>query len=170
MGVSREVCELKAALKDFVNLTQDIRNQTERYNEMIAGLGTVGAPELKLVPNGPPKPGDKIGAILVRVEKIRTELETMEARRYEFEDRLETVLGRLSKPDEKNVIRLRYIDCKSWREITIRIYSGRGVKVTSDNAEACEHVTQSIHGAALAHIVEVCEEYPELKFWGTPTE
>lgn len=170
MGVSVEVTELKCALNDYLSLAQEIRNQRERYDEMIAGLGTVGSPELSDIPKGPPRPGDKIGAIIVRVEKLRDELAALETRQLEFEESLEAVLVHIKKPDEKNIIRLRYIDGKSWNDIAKRFYAARGEKVTMANRDSCIRLVQTIHGSALVHIVDVCEEKPTLRFWKTSSE
>jgi hypothetical protein len=170
VSVSAEVNELKSALVDFLNLAQEIRNQRERYEEMLAGLGTVGSPELSDIPKGPPRPGDKIGAIIVRVEKLRDELAGLEARQLEFEESLEAVLGHIKKPDERKIIRLRYIDGKSWNDIAKRFYAARGEKVTMTNRDSCKRLVQKIHGSALVHIVDVCEEEPTLRFWKTSSD
>ena len=170
MSVSNEVNELKVALKDFLSLLQEIQNQRERYEEMIEGLGAVGGPELSDMPKGPPHPSDKIGAIVVRVEKLRDEIASMEARQLEFEDRLEAVLAYLKRPDETNIMRLRYMDGKSWRKIAERFYQKRGERVTMSNQDACIRCVQALHGSALAHIVEICNEKPQLRFWETSSD
>lgn len=170
MSVSEEVNGLKIALKDFVSLSQEIRSQQERYNEMKAGLGTVGGPELSLTPKGPPAPGDKIGAIIVRFEKLGNEIIQKELEYQHIEERLDEIVSRLKRPDEQTVIRMRYIDEKSWREIAVRIYALRNIKVTASNRGSCERTVQSYHGSALAHMVKICEENPRLRFWETPSD
>ena len=170
MGVSVEVRELKNALIDLLNLSKDIKYQRERYEEMAADIGTVGAPELSDMPKGPPNPSDKIGALLVRFEKLSNEIKALEQQQMDIEDQLENVLKRLKNPDERYVIRLRYIYGKSWREVASTFYKAQDIKISVNNQKELENNIQHYHGKALVHMIEVCNENPSLKFWGKPSD
>ena len=162
-SLKAERLKLKEALKRYMFLSQSISDQIERLEEL--RRESIGSPPLSDMPKGPPKPSDKIGNKLVKMEMIEEDISEMQKEFVQLGHVIARIERRMKRSVEKRVINLRYQDGKEWFEIARRVYAEKGVPMTRENEDSCKRYVQAIHGDALNSILRICAASPDLKFW-----
>lgn len=137
----------KERLKNYVYIRREVENQLERLERL---------KNEALIPAVRESDGSKhqgasdrmANAIIRRITYEEQIAADMEAKIAEM-DEIRAAIDGLQDPQEREVLRMRYIDCRgyhntSWRRVAMQIYG--------DDDEAQLQSVYRIHGRALVHI------------------
>lgn len=75
---------------------------------------------LSLTPKGSGKNADKLSEVVCRIVTVQNQINDMLSQSYEFMARIERAIERLP-PREGFLIRLRYLELKSWESICVEM-------------------------------------------------
>lgn len=140
----------KERLKSYIFLRREVDNQLERLSRMKSDEILPGKRESdgsKHTASGSDRMANAIVRRLQYEDKILDEVE----RKMDEMDTITNAIDRLSDSMEREVLRMRYIDCQGykhtpWREIALDMYG--------DDDEAQMQMVFRIHGRALQNIEE----------------
>ncbi|MGN9019919.1 hypothetical protein ACTM9B_13270 [Lachnospiraceae bacterium HCP1S3_A10] len=135
--------EWKQYLNTYRELREEINDEEERLGticpEHIASSGSGGG-------GGHGKPDRMATQICIRAD-LEVKLTEMKKKETQMRSKIEAAVDAALKPNEKRVIRLRYIDGNDWRLITQIIYHKRPDYVECQ--ESYKRMTLRTHGHAL---------------------
>lgn len=137
-------------LKSYIFLRREVENQLERLSRMKSNElfpARMESDGSKHTASGSDRMANAIVRRLEYQEKILDEVE----RKMDEMDAIEWAINGLSDSIEREILRMRYVDCEGlkhtpWREIALDLYG--------DDDEAQMQMVYRIHGRALQNIEE----------------
>lgn len=135
----------KAELYNYRALVLEVRHLRSTLARLEDLRGTVASPQLSFTPKGPPSARSSVevhaGRFVDAEALYREKVALLDSQIL----RIEQAIGSLESPADRLILRLRYMDGRSWPDICARLqsegYSERSVFY--------------IHGAALRKLKEV---------------
>lgn len=145
----------KIYLKKHMNNREELRNERERLELLESRM----SPKGKQIDGMPHAVGSQEASYIndtfekLEVEKKIIELNEVIKEEYQI---INTMIEKLSEPDEKMVLKMRYFHCMEWPEIREMMYRKRYDYAW--NTDKYKDKVFKIHGAALKHLKEIQEE------------
>jgi len=149
---------VKNWLLEYRNMSRDIENQMERLNRIEMKMDSIGSPTLSDMPKSPSPAGDRIADMVAMKVDLESEISGQVARQKEMRGKIETLLRNLRSPDEKAVIRTRYLDGMGWSDVVDLLFGGN--RDFLDKEESYLRRTHKIHGSALLNIARYIDIHP----------
>lgn len=116
----------KKRLTAFKDLRQSIDYKTERLAMMEEKLGSIGSPQISDMPKAPSYGGnDRMIDAIARKMDLEQEIQQDIAKERAEYEAIMLITAAMTKPDERTVIQLRYLDGAKWKEIADVLYSQR---------------------------------------------
>lgn len=143
----------KEFLKKHSEHRKELRDEQQRY-EMINGINYYGKSPSNIdgMPHCP-STGNAIENSIVKKNDAETYIDKMQALVNTEECQIEEVLSKLTKANQKYIIRLRYFQCFDWDEITYIVYGDKkGYFGSQDKYKA---KCMKVHGLALQNMIRI---------------
>ena len=105
---------IKDRLATYTAMLRDIDNQLERLDRMEMTMAAPPGPDLTGMPRGSGTPSDRTGMMVERKMELEEQIDRLKAEEKQERNAIEALILRLSDPDERAVIRLRYFDRADW--------------------------------------------------------
>ena len=105
---------IKDRLAAYTAMLRDIDNQLERLDRMEMTMAAPPGPDLTGMPRGSGTPSDRTGMMVERKMELEEQIDRLKAEEKQERNAIEALILRLSDPDERAVIRLRYFDRADW--------------------------------------------------------
>lgn len=120
-----DVIQLKKRLLAYREKERDIEIQIERLDRMETRLVNVGAQQLSALPRSPSPAHDRTAAMIAQKLDLEENIRRMLKEAEEEREWIESVVSHLTLADERNVIRMRYIDGESWSDVVDTLFGNR---------------------------------------------
>lgn len=151
---------MKEWLVAYREMDRDIDNQIERLERLVSKMTGAGAQVISDMPKTPGTTGDRMGDLVARKDDLETSIRAAVEERSQKRKKIEAILSRLRRSDEKAVIRMRYIDREGWNTVAELMFGSR------DDYESKEDTylrrVHKVHGAALQNMAEAMNEDPNM--------
>ena len=147
------VGNLKHRLKMIAQIEEDISSQRERYERLHNKMIDIGSPELTDMPRNPSPEYDHLSDMIDLLGEIESYIKEQTERVRSERAWVERVLARLSSPNEKIIIRSKYIDKDKWEDILFTLYGGE--KDYLEREDTYVRRMYRTHGNALDHMRDV---------------
>lgn len=143
----------KQQLKDYKRLRKEIECEQERLEMIEVKILGISSKNSDGMPRSSSSEYDKMATQIAYKTDIENNLAQLlqkeKSKRMEIE---KEIVERLEYPDERMLIRLRYIDGLSWREISELLFSKR--KDYYEDEEKYKRRVYRIHGNALVKMAK----------------
>ena len=116
-GSQYDVEGIRERLIRYREADREIDLEIERLERLEARMTSAGAQQLSGMPGSPNAPRDRMGLLVEQKEEMEQELYGQIREHQQDWIGVERLLSCLRRSDEKEVIRLRYHDRESWREV-----------------------------------------------------
>lgn len=121
---------MKTRLQEFRDLNREIENQIERLERLETKMSSPSSPNLSGMPKTPSSVRDKFVDDIARKDELEAKIRELISLRDREQKEIESLAGKLRKPDERAVICMRYIDSEGWDDIITMLF---GVSKDSDD-------------------------------------
>jgi len=140
----------KYTLQQYSYLSKEALDLEEEKSHLADGL--IGAVRINDMPKGSSRIHDPMAEVAVKMadlaQLLADKLNEALALRMEIENAIESL-----EPQERQLIRYRYIDCLSWRRVTERLYGDRYDFI--DKLESYLRTVYNHHGNILQKLKDV---------------
>lgn len=116
---------IKNRLNDYRSEDREIENQSERLERLLNKMHEVGAQDLSGMPRSPSPESDRISDLIFIKDELESEVAELRAEHKKERKHIEKIVKKLKKPDERAVIRSRFIDGYEWSDVTDMLFGGR---------------------------------------------
>jgi len=116
---------VKKRLEEYRSNEREIENQTERLERLKTKITDVGAQNLSGMPHSPSPSHDRYSEYIYRKEELVADIDEMVTQNRKTRTEIEDILKHISKPDERAVIRSRYIDAQEWCDVNDMLHGGK---------------------------------------------
>ena len=133
---------------DFLNyraLVLEVRQLQSYLVSLERALDSISSPQFSFTPKGPHSGGSPVEKQVVRFLDVQELYKAKLAEKLSQLASVEQAIDSLDSPAERLVMRLRYLEGRSWV----------GVCMEFQKLGYCERVVYQIHGAALKKLKEV---------------
>jgi len=148
-----DIASLKRWFAMYLNIGRELECQSDRLKLLEEKLGTVGTPNFSGMPSNPSPTNDRKADVVASIIDLQNEVHQL----YEYHDKLtkqiEWCVKLMNSPEERLIIRARYIDGADWREITKILFSKK--EDYSDKLESYMRRMYLLHGSALKNFVNI---------------
>lgn len=145
-----EIDAMKERLRDYRSMNKEIENQIERLERMEMKISSIGSPVLSDMPKSPSTVYDRMASSVARKVDFENEIMELIAERDAERRSLESLIRRLKKPDERAVIRMRYLDSEDWEDILMMIFGGQ--RDFNDKYDNYKQRMFRLHSAAISNM------------------
>ena len=148
---AEELYQKSAIVRDWLSRyrerEQEIDDQIELVERLQARMVSTSAKEVTGMPRGSTSSADRLASMVAQKDELEAEIRELIKQRDESRACIEIVLKKLSKADERAVIRLRYIGRSSWTDVAEAMF-GREDKF-EEKQESYLRRTTKLHSRAL---------------------
>ena len=144
---------IKDRLNDYRSEDREIENQTERLERLLNKMHEVGAQDLTGMPRSPSPDHDRMSDLISKKDELESEVAELRAEHKKERKRIEKIVRKLKRPDERAVIRFRFIDGHEWDEVTDMLFGGRSDFL--DREETYQRRTFTLHHDAIYHMAKI---------------
>ncbi len=116
---------MKNRLQQFRLLNREIDNSIERLELLQMKATSPHGMNLTGTPKKPPSIGDTLSYKASYIVDLENEIKQLIERRDQEERFIESLVKKLNKPDERFVIRLRYLDGEEWEDVIMLLYGDK---------------------------------------------
>lgn len=145
-----EIDAMKERLRDYRSMNKEIENQIERLERMEMKISSIGSPVLSDMPKSPSTVYDRMASSVARKVDFENEIKELIAERDSERCSLESLIRQLKKPDERAVIRMRYLDIEDWEDILMMIFGGQ--RDFNDKYDNYKQRMFRLHSAAISNM------------------
>lgn len=145
-----EIDAMKERLRDYRSMNKEIENQIERLERMEMKISSIGSPVLSDMPKSPSTAYDRMASSVARKVDFENEIKELIAERDSERRSLESLIRQLKKPDERAVIRMRYLDIEDWEDILMMIFGGQ--RDFNDKYDNYKQRMFRLHSAAISNM------------------
>lgn len=114
--------DIKERLQDYIELNKEIDYQIIRLEHYSEKIKSIKSPLYSDMPKAPPIHPDHIADMISRKEEIEKNIRDLMQQREKKRQIINRLIARLSKPELKIVLQLRYINLKEWNEVIFDMY------------------------------------------------
>lgn len=151
---------VKDWLMEYREKERDIDNQIERLERLISKMTGVGAQVITDMPRAPGGAGDRTGELVAQKEELETSIRESVAAQSVKRKLVESILANLRHPDERAVIRMRYIDSESWGTVVELMFGNRDDYDGKEDSYLRR--VHKVHGAALQNMAKTMTGDPNM--------
>ena len=151
-----DVETVKEWLICYREMARDLFLQDERLERIEVRMIGVGAMNISDMPRSPSHKQDRLTDLVALKMELQENVAEEEKRLVEMRSRLEHVLQQIRSADQRNVIRMRYIDGDEWVQICRRLYEER--EDYDDKADSYLRQVYRLHGYALYYMARYFAE------------
>lgn len=155
-GKRYDVQSVKDRLTDFRNMNREIDNEIERLDRLQSKMYSVGSPQITDMPRSSSPSNDKMTSIVARKMELEEKIKEMIRSQEEERKKLEDIINRIKKPDERAVIRMRYLDIEDWSDVCFTLYGGNDRY--EEKEQSYMRRLMLVHGRALLCMAKIIEE------------
>ena len=156
-----DVATVKERLKLYRDAERDIDNQIERLERIVAKMTSAGTKIITDMPKAPSAADDRMAELVGLKEELELSIKKAIKSQSEKRDKIESILGYVQHPDERAVIRIRYIDRENWRTVAKMMF---GMNDDFDYREdTYVRRVHKIHGSALLDMARIMDELCGMK-------
>lgn len=116
---------MKNRLQQFQSLNREIDNSIERLEMLQMKAVSPSSMNLTGTPKKSPSIGDALSYKTSYIVDLENEIKQMIERRDQEERFIESLVKKLDKPDERFVIRLRYLDGEEWNDVIMLLFGNK---------------------------------------------
>lgn len=116
---------VRKRLEEYRSDEREIENQTERLERLKTKMKEVGAQNLTGMPHSPSPAHDRMSDYVYRKEELAREIEDAVAKHQKTRAEIEKIVKTMKKPDERAVIRSRFIDAQEWPDVNDILHGGK---------------------------------------------
>lgn len=137
---------IKRRLQDYAERRRDFENENERYIRLYQAAHSPKSPSFDAMPMGSPAK-DRMSSQVAELVEMEKELQSELDAIIEEKNKLQRLIKKLKKADERAVIRMKYLDGMDWVDIAAALY--RKQKDYKVAAQIYLDKAYKLHGAAL---------------------
>ena len=141
---------MKERLRDYRAMNKEIENQIERLERMEMRITGIGSSTLSDMPKSHGTVYDRMADNVARKIDFENEIKELIADRDSERRSLESLIRQLKKPDERAVIRMRYLDIEDWEDILMMIFGGQ--RDFNDKYDNYKQRMFRLHSAAISNM------------------
>ena len=142
------ISEVKRRLEDYRSDDREIDNQIERLERLEAKMKDVGAQVITDMPRSSNPSMDRMADYVSQKDYLTETIEELIARHKNDRKEIERVILHLREPDERAVIRMRYLDIAPWNEVVDMMFGG--AKDFVDKEDTYKRKVFAIHSNAIS--------------------
>lgn len=135
----------KSELLSYRALVLEVRKLKEYVDTLDRALSSAPSPQLSFTPKAPQSGGSALAARVARYLEVKELFETQRAKSEAQVLGIERAIQSLDDPAERLVMRLRYLEGRSWVNVCSKLQP----------EGYCERQVYYIHGSALQKLREV---------------
>ena len=145
-----DVDSVKEWLIGYREMARELFLQEERLERIEARMIGVGAMNISDMPRSPSHKQDRLTDLLAVKMELQQTVSMEEEQQKEMRSRVEYVLKQIRSADQRNVIRMRYIDGEEWIQICRSLFEAK----TDYDEKADSYLRQvyRLHGYALYYM------------------
>lgn len=151
-----DVASLKQWLSMYENLRDEIQCQSGRLSKLEERMGEVGSPSFNGMPSNPPPTNDRRADMIASIIDLQKEVNEL----YDYYEKLtqdiEWCVRYMSAPEERVVIRMKYIDAMDWKDISDVLFERNADY--EEKKESYQRRIYLIHGTALKNLAAIAAE------------
>lgn len=151
-----DVETVKEWLICYREMARDLLLQEERLERIEVRMIGVGAMNISDMPRSPSHKQDRLTDLVALKMELQQTVAAEEQSQKEMRSRLEYVLRQIRSADQRNVIRMRYIDGEEWAQICRSMYERRDDY--DDKADSYLRQVYRLHGYALYYMARYFAE------------
>lgn len=143
---------MKTRLLEYRDLNREIENQIERLERLEVKMYSPSSPNLSGMPKTPSSVRDKFIDNIARKDELEAKIRKLISLRDSERKAIESLAGKLRKPDERAVICMRYIDSEEWDDIITMLFG-----VTKDSDDDYDNYKQRVfrlHSSAILKMAQ----------------
>lgn len=152
LGQSEDKERIRKRLIDYRLLNEEISNENERYERIEDKIYSLGGSGISDMPKNKGSVYDRISDAVSKKVDLEKRIKKLIAQRDAEEVALENLIRLLEKPNERAVIRMRYLDNEEWEDVQMLLFGK--CKDFIDNYENYKQKMFRLHTAALEHLSE----------------
>ena len=142
---------MKRRLNAFRDLNKEIRYELDRLERLEEKATSPSSPVLSGMPRSPGFTNTAIPDKVSKIVELRNEIEELVSFRDSEEVAINTMIGFLVKPEERAVIRIRYLDNEDWEDVLFVLFGAE--KDLNDKYEEYKQKMFRWHRSAIQNMV-----------------
>ena len=147
-------------LDQYLDTEKEIDGQIERLERLESRMQGISAQVLTGMPRSPSASTDRMADMLSQKEELEQEIKDAVSQQGLVRTKIETILKRSCKSEEKSVIRMRYIDRSEWKEVLDMMYGGKPDFL--DREDSYERRMYRKHDSAILNMARYLEDTGQL--------
>ena len=117
--------KVRRRLEEYRYDERELENQKERFERLESKMKSIGAQVITDMPRAPSQTFDKMSDYVAKKDELLQDIAEIENRHRSDRHAIEHILKRVRKPDERAVVRGRFIDDMSWDEVANMLFGER---------------------------------------------
>lgn len=113
----------KELLQDYRYLNQEIDNEIERLESLEGKITAVSSPSMDGMPKSNNPLFDKMADSITKKIQLESTIKVLMEERDNKMKTIESLIRKLSKPNERAIIRMRYLDLEEWSKVLDMMFS-----------------------------------------------
>ena len=120
-----DIRPIKKRFVEYRNNELELDNQVERIDYLETKLYSVGSPEMTDMPKSPNVVTDRKTLKIAQRDELKEETRRLVEHQVQERMWIDSVMQYIKRPNDRAVIRMRYIDLASWSQICRMIFGKR---------------------------------------------
>ena len=120
-----DVESVREWLEQYLDTEKEIDGQIERLERLEARMQGISAQVLTGMPRSPSASTDRMADMLSQKEELELFIKNAVSQQSKERGKIEEILKKSCKSEEKSVIRMRYIDRWEWKDVLDMMYGGK---------------------------------------------
>lgn len=145
-----DVDSVKEWLIGYREMARELFLQEERLERIETRMIGVGAMNISDMPRSPSHKQDRLTDLVALKMELQQTVSMEEEQQKEMRSRVEYVLKQIRSADQRNVIRMRYIDGEEWIQICRSLFEQK--KDYDEKADSYLRQVYRLHGYALYYM------------------
>lgn len=137
-------------LDDYVIAETDIDREIERLEYLTSKMTSISSQVMNGMPRSSSMSTDRMADMLGRKEELEASIRASVEKQAQKRREIEALVRRLKSPEERQVIRLRYLDRTEWDEVLEIMFGSKSD--FEDRYETYRRRMYRDHGAALVNM------------------
>ena len=121
-------CDVEAVrewLEQYLDTEEEIDGQIERLERLESKMKGISAQVLTGMPRSPSASTDRMADMLSQKDDLERSIKDAVSQQGLIRVKIEAILKKSCKPEEKTVIRMRYIDRSEWNEVLDMMFGNK---------------------------------------------
>lgn len=140
-------------LDDYVIAEEDIDREIERLEYLTSKMTGISAQVMNGMPRSSSMSTDRMADMLGRKEELEASIREAVERQAQKRKKIESIVRRLKNTEERQVIRMRYLDRTDWDEVLEIMFGSK--PDFEDRFETYRRRMYRVHGTALVNMEKI---------------